>query len=570
MQMKVAGIQPAAQGRASAVGTVKSILEGICCLAGRAPHLCLALALALAGLATLNTSLRGAQIGVQTGAQTQTPLATISVEAKPLGYHIPKDFVGLSLEVSTEGQGVPAFKKAESTSRSSPAQPMEAQYALGHAGAPNAPFFQFMRNLGIGILRLGGNSQDNTCWNKQKAPHPEWCEGTLDAGDLQLFSKAAESGGWHLILGLNLKQNAPEWAREEVIQGVSRDIKPGQISELEIGNEPDLFSRGPTRPRGYSPADQAHEFLAYARAFAQDPVAKQYALAGPATCCGWRNPEDLDTFMDGVKPSGLALVTVHEYPTTTCGGRTVTVGELLAPDLMARFHREAQLLIAAAHQRNLPIALAETNSASCGGMPGVSDAFASTLWGLDWMFSGAEDGFSSINFHMSYRLGGSSYNPIETTGSEDGSHRWHYRNTAEPLYYAMYMFARNAAGDYLLPASIETGANIRAYAVSPCSGCAMKIFAINKDLKAAGKVRVHIAGRVNPASLLFLEAPSLASLASEVKYGGVQFDADGYLPAPKSTEIRPEPGGDYAFALPTASVAMLTLPPAEKEGSHKR
>jgi hypothetical protein len=125
----------------------------------------------------------------------------------------------------------------------------------------------------------------------------------------------------------------------------------------------------------------------------------------------------------------------------------------------------------------------------------------------------------------------------------------------------MYMFARNAAGDYLLPASIETSANIRAYAVSPCSGCAIKVFVINKDLKATGKVRVHIAGRVNPASLLFLEATSLASLAPEVKYGGGQFDADGYLPALMSTETLPEAGGNYVFTLPTASVAMLTLSP---------
>jgi hypothetical protein len=177
------------------------------------------------------------------------------------------------------------------------------------------------------------------------------------------------------------------------------------------------------------------------------------------------------------------------------------------------------------------------------------------------MFSSAEDGFRSINFHMSYRPGGSSYNPVETTGSEDGSHRWHYHNTAEPLFYAMYMFARNASGGYLLPASTESAANIRAYAVSPCSGCAIKVFVINKDLKAAGKVRVHITGRVNPASLLFLQALSLTSLASEVEYGGAQFDTDGYLPAPKSTEIRPEAGGDYVFTLPTASAAMLTLSP---------
>ena len=537
--------------------TVQSVLEGVGCLARGRPRLCLALAFALVGLGVPSLT----ETEAQTVAQAQAPVATISVEAEPLGPQIPKDFVGLSLEVSTGGQGLPAFKKAEGAAGLSQAQPTETQYALGHPGAPNAAFFQFMRNLGTGVLRLGGNSQDNTCWDEQKAPHPEWCQGTLEDGDFQLFSQAAESSGWHLILGLNLKQNAPQWALDEVVQGIGRDIKPGQISELEIGNEPDLFSRGQARPRSYSPADHVGEFLGHVHAFAQNPIAKQFALAGPATCCGWRDPNDLDTFMDGVKPSGLALVTVHEYPATTCGGRTVTVDDLLSPALMARFHGQAQPLIAAAQQRNLPIALAETNSASCGGMPGVSDAFASAVWGLDWIFSNAKDGFSAINIHMSYRPGGSSYNPIETVGAEDGSHRWRYHNTAEPLYYAMYMFARNAAGDYLLPASIETRANIRAYAVSPCAGCAVKVFVINKDLKATGTVRVHVAGRVGPASLLFLEAASLASLASEVEYGGVQFDAEGHLPVPQSTEIRPEAGGDYVFTLPSASVAMLTLAP---------
>jgi hypothetical protein len=112
-----------------------------------------------------------------------------------------------------------------------------------------------------------------------------------------------------------------------------------------------------------------------------------------------------------------------------------------------------------------------------------------------------------------------------------------------------------------LPASIETRANICAYAVSPCAGCTVKVFVINKDLKATGTVRVRIAGRMHSASLLFLEAASLTSLASEVKYGGVQFDAEGYLPAPQATEIRPEVGGEYVFTLPIASVAMLTLAP---------
>lgn len=499
------------------------------------------------------------QTEAQTGTETPTPMATISVETKPLGRRIPQDFVGLSLEVSTAGQGLPAFKGSRSTDGSLRSQPMETQYALGHPGAPNLVFFQLMRNFGAGVLRLGGNSQDNSCWDQEKAPHPEWCQAALDAGDFRLFSEAARASGWQLIVGLNLKQNGPDWARQEVADGIAPNIEPSFVRGLEIGNEPDLFSPGPGRPKDHSPADHVKDFLSYVHAFAQDPVAKQYAIAGPATCCEWRNPRDLGVFLDAVKPVTPVLATVHEYPATVCGGRTVTVEQLLAPALMARFRDQARPLVAAARERNLPIALAETNSASCGGMPGVSNSFASALWGLDWMFSNAEDGFSGINFHISYRPGGSSYNPVDTVGSPNGAQQWRYWNTAQPLYYAMYMFARNAPGNYLLPASIVTGANIRAYAVSRCAGCATKVFVINKDLKAAGNVRVQVAGTAGPGSLLLLQAPGLTSTAPDVRYGSVQFGEDGHLPAPSSTKLQPDAHHGYVFALPAASAALLSV-----------
>ena len=61
---------------------VQSTLKRFCCLARRGPRLCLALAFALVGLATLSPT----QTEAQTGVQTQAPLATICLEAKPLGH----------------------------------------------------------------------------------------------------------------------------------------------------------------------------------------------------------------------------------------------------------------------------------------------------------------------------------------------------------------------------------------------------------------------------------------------------------------------------------------------------
>jgi hypothetical protein len=510
------------------------------------------LALAL----TLATS---APLLAQAAAGNATPvLATVSVETKALGREIPRNFVGFSLEVSTGGQGITAFQGK--TAGSEPAE--QEVYALGHPGAPNAGYFRFMRNLGPGILRLGGNSQDNTCWDKAQAPHPEGCEAELKAGDLKLFSEAAQASGWRLIVGLNLKQNSPSWALREVTEGIARDIKPQQILGLELGNEPDLFTRTPYRPKIYSAADQVKDFLGYFRAFQADPAAKAYAVLGPATCCSWRNPQDLTTFIDGVGRKNLKWVTVHNYSETTCGGKTVSIERLLSPELMNEFNDQAKPLVAVARERGLPIAMAETNSASCGGMPGVSNAFAAALWGLDFTFSLAEDGFVNVDYHTSYRPGGSSYNPVNTYGKQDASGKWHYRNVAEPLYYGLYLFTRDAPGGRLLPVTVKTAANIRAYAVSRCAACAVKVFVLNKDSNASGEVRVHLARGMEYGSLLLLDAPKLDSRAPDIHYGGRQFNSAGVIASPMTQAIKPDAAGDYVFALPNAAVAVLTVEPA--------
>src|SRR5579864_9243925 len=443
----------------------------------------------------------------------QSSLATISVQTRTLGRQIPKDFVGFSLEVSTAGQGLARFAQGGSNA------PPRAVYALGTPGAPNQGFFQLMRNLGPGILRLGGNSQDNTCWKPASAPHPGRCQGELTSADLHLYSEAAKATGWRLIVGLNLKQNSSQWALSEVTQGIARELTPPHVLGLELGNEPDLFGE-PERPKSYSPAELVKDFRAYSDMFKSNATAREYPVIGPAICCRWRNAQDLGAFLDGVGASTLKLVTVHEYARTVCDGRRVTAEELLAPELMTRFNHAARTWVAAAHQRKLPIALAETNSASCGGMPGVSNAFASTLWGLDWLFSNAEDGFTSVNFHISYRPGGSSYNPVDTYRGAGGA----YENIARPLYYAMYLFARSASGRHLLPATTQSAANVRAYATAACPACAVNVVVLNKDLSASGRVRVHLSSPFGTATLLLLQAPALASQSGEVTYGGKQFD----------------------------------------------
>ena len=498
----------------------------------------------------------------QAAGQAAPPLATVSVANDQLYGTIPRDFVGFSLEVSTAGQGIGAFQGDSAAARAAE-QPI---YALGHPGYPNQGYFRFMRNLGPGFLRLGGNSQDNSCWDRAHAPHPDACQAELTADDLRLFSAAAGASGWRLIVGLNLKQNDPAWALGEV-RGVAREIPAERVFALEPGNEPDLFTRTPYRPAGYAALDQAREFRNYLGAFAADSVARRYPVVGPATCCGWRNAADLALFADSVGPRRLKWLTVHNYSATTCGGQTVSIARLLSRELMDGLQSDVARLAGVAHDREVPIAMAETNSASCGGMPGVSNAMASALWGVDYAFTLASAGFVNVDYHISYRPGGgSSYNPVDTYGTQDRSGRWTYRNVAEPLYYGLYLFAQHAAGKRFMSIGVETNANLRAYAVSDCAGCAVSVFVLNEDSSASGPVRVHLTSRMGNASLLLLAAPSLGSGASEVRIGGIQFASDGSFGRPATTPVRPGRAGDYEFTVPNAAIAVLTVLPGR--GGH--
>ena len=72
----------------------------------------------------------------------------------------------------------------------------------------------------------------------------------------------------------------------------------------------------------------------------------------------------------------------------------------------------------------------ETNTASCGGFPGVSNAFVSALWSVDYALQMASRSFSLALFH----IGGTStyYNPFNWPPTSATYLGWQ----TFPLYYA--------------------------------------------------------------------------------------------------------------------------------------
>ena len=65
--------------------------------------------------------------------------------------------------------------------------------------------------------------------------------------------------------------------------------------------------------------------------------------------------------------------------------------------MVAQYLNSTQLAIAAGK----PFIMFETNTASCGGFPGISDSFGAALWGLDYGLQMAYGNFSGANWHVS-------------------------------------------------------------------------------------------------------------------------------------------------------------------------
>jgi hypothetical protein len=184
----------------------------------------------------------------------------------------------------------------------------------------------------------------------------------------------------------------------------------------------------------------------------------------------------------------------------------------------------------------------------------VNDTFASAAWGIDWLFTNATLSFRRINFHMDH----AAYSAVFVTPAKSAG-KTTYTNYVSPLYYAMLAFNSNAEGKSLLPASLQTQANIKVYAVRSPGG-PVSVFVINKDLGAAGTVRVELSRRLGEGSLLLVRAGSLAS--TSVNYGGQSFnDKGGQLVTPATTAVHPNSQGEYRFELPQAAFGVLTINP---------
>ena len=184
--------------------------------------------------------------------------------------------------------------------------------------------------------------------------------------------------------------------------------------------------------------------------------------------------------------------TGHYYAMGPPDDPSATIDRLLRTD--PRIDAGMSRILPAARDSKLAFRMTEGNSCYRGGKPGVSNAFASALWGGDYMLHLARLGCAGINFHggsarqIRAALGDHLPGAASTKDAEAARHGTWYTpiagspetgHFAQPVYYGMLM-ATQFAGSTLFSCEIEaSGANASAYAASTRAGFRLALF--NKD-----------------------------------------------------------------------------------------
>jgi hypothetical protein len=468
------------------------------------------------------------------GATPATATLTIASDAKTVP--VPSSFFG----ISTEYRALPLFER-------------------------NMPVFERMLSLlhvqgdGPLILRIGGDSADESFWRPPWRRMPKWAF-ELTPSFLSRLAALVRRDRVRLIVDLNLVTESPllaaAWAR-----AAETSLPRGSIVGFEIGNEPDLYSRrywiawmarSPfdvrALPPELTPSMYVQDFAAYASVLGEN--APDIPLVGPAVARPRIGLPFISALIEDQRPE-LGMVTAHLYPYSGCVPRRspsyATVPRVLSRQAVSAFRTDIAAAVALAHASGLRFRLTEFNSVTCGGKPGVSDTFATALWAPDALFTALRAGADGANLHVRPNAINGAFS-ITRGGLEP-----------RPLLYGLMLFNRTLGPEARLVRVRLSGArslNLSAWAVR-VRGELLHVLLIDKGSRT---VRVHLRVPASgSATVERLLAPSPYSRAGAVTLNGQQLNwAGAWTGTPRTERIVPGARG-YTVTVPRRSAALISV-----------
>ncbi|MEA2186983.1 MAG: hypothetical protein QOK16_1994 [Solirubrobacteraceae bacterium] len=400
---------------------------------------------------------------------------------------------------------------------------------MGTAARP--AFANLLANLGSGVLRIGGSSQDLMQFdpatsNTNRVITPEDLASireTLETVDARDGRRDSPDGapGWGVILGTALAPPEPQrpWVGPDHARAFTRGVQQAfsgaaqrYVVSIGLGNEPDL-SYGYDLPR-YLADFKAYQDAGVPQPFAIDapstsePIAPWQSIVARSvrTRFFWDWPAILDAIAPATKAirASLGLATTdHFYPVArgcaTDEYRCASIERILSDERMANFAFQVHTHAREAARRSLAYRLGELNTAAGRGVDGVSNVAASAVWALEAMFNAAcpqppdapgtnsdcATGAIGVNFHnaevrefFAPEEGNAYYNAITYDPTPAAG-----APAAAPEYYALLLFSRFAQGTSgLRPTPVRAAhpdtAAIKAWR-SGGAGTPQRLFVIN-------------------------------------------------------------------------------------------
>jgi hypothetical protein len=297
--------------------------------------------------------------------------------------------------------------------------------ALGPGPCPSDALITTFRELGWPALRIGGDSQDLA------GPTPAYHYFIPQSFWTVLGCFARETKA-QINVGLNFGDGT--LADNLAMISSAEQVIPASRLSFSLGNEPDLYGRSHVlhnEPSFRVPAYRraaSWSASAYAREWTdRRAMLGPIRLEGPdLAASGWR--AGVARLLREDPPT---QINTHFYPATACPLASQATPKLLLSkhasiDLMSQF----TWLLSAAKAVHRPAVISETNSASCGGKPGVSDSPVASIWAVRFVEAALLAGFEQVRFHTA----GTSYDAFAF--NSDGT------VTRRPLATALFFIHR--------------------------------------------------------------------------------------------------------------------------------
>ncbi|KIP06544.1 glycoside hydrolase family 79 protein [Phlebiopsis gigantea 11061_1 CR5-6] len=328
----------------------------------------------------------------------------------------------------------------------------------------NVQFLNLMsiitQRAGSVVIRVGGNSQETATLvdslangksiekDKTNSTGPTETPTLLFTPEI-LYMLANVSAllpvKWYLGIPFNDTTNLRLGIAE-----AGEAILGNHLLGFQVGNEPDWYANHKNRPLNYSQEDYFGEFGVVVQAIANDnKITVRNNLIGPSVSTGPWTPESVfNTGFVSAYDSALGALSVEHYPTDNCAAAFPDGGfgppkdpQTVFPEYLT--HQSGLGIVAPylnstnyAQQVGKPFLMFETNTASCGGFPGISDSFGAALWAADYGMTMAVANFSAALLHV----GGQddTYNPFTPppTNMSDFD-QW----TIGPVFYSAVILA---------------------------------------------------------------------------------------------------------------------------------